>query len=144
MKFCFSPPSSHFISGTSCTGSTYNEAFEIWAGMNSLVNLSLCVCAFVYLCAPGYSLVFALMFKYVYMCLHVYSTRPLSLKPCKLSGSDQSKHTHTQTPAPLRAMLLETWGPKCLTDGLLTNTTLSLGPQVFPVFGFAVIYNILT
>lgn len=83
----------------------------------------------------------------MYLCACVF-TRPSSLKPYTGSGLDQSKHTqkhpYTHTPAPIKAMLLETRGPKCLTDGLPTNTTLCLGPQVFPVFGLAVIYSILT
>lgn len=59
----------------------------------------------------------------MYICECVF-TRPSSLKPSTGSGSDQSKHTHTHTlvhkhtPAPLKAMLLEARGPKCLTDGL--------------------------
>ena len=72
-----------------------------------------------------------------------------SLKPSAGSGSDQSKHIHTvmlthSFQPPLGAMLLKTRGPKCLTDGLVTNTTVCPCPQVFPVFGLAVIYSILT
>lgn len=72
------------------------------------------------------------------------------LEPCfwrpalGLVQNSLNTHTHIHTLAPLKARLLETRGPKCLTDGLLTNTTLCLGPQVFPVFGLAVIYSILT